>query len=68
VGWLVGIGDRFDEPIRHLQHNAKLLPDGVTCECSAIAELISEVQKAEEAGMEFTDQPVPDPSIVLEEK
>ena len=68
VGWLVGIGDRFDEPIRHLKHNVNLLPEGVTCEFSTVAELISEVQKAEAAGMEFTDEPVPEPSIVLEEK
>jgi hypothetical protein len=61
IGWLVGIGDKIGEAIRHLEHNAKLLPDGATCEFTALAGLIKEIEKAEASGMEFTDQPVPAP-------
>lgn len=66
IGWLVGIGDTMAESIRHLQHNIKLLPDGLCVDDYAIADLLKEVEKAEEAGMEFTEQTVPKPSIVLE--
>lgn len=66
IGWLVGIGDRMGEPIRHLQHNVKLLPDGATCEFMQLASLIQEIEKAEAAGMPFTEQKVPSPEIVLE--
>lgn len=68
VGWLTGIGDLPDEPIRHLQHNIKLLPDGTSCDVKELATLIEEVNKAESAGMNFTKEPMPDPSIVLDEK
>lgn len=63
--WLVGIGDTLPEAIRHLQHNAKQLPDGVSCDTSSLAEVLKEIEAAEEDGMEFTDQPVPPPEIVL---
>jgi hypothetical protein len=65
--WLVGIGDTIDEAIKHLRHNADLLPDGVTCEIASLADLLKEVQGAEEKGMEFTDQPVPEPATILEQ-
>jgi len=65
--WLVGIGDTLEDAISHLQHNIGLLPDGVTCDISPVAELIQEINTAEGMGYEFTDQPVPDPEIVLEE-
>lgn len=67
VGWLIGIGDQMGEAIRHLQHNVKLLPDGATCDFYALADLIREVEAAEEKGMEFTDQPMPEPGEVVEE-
>lgn len=68
IGWLVGIGDKMGEAIRHLQHNAKLLPDGATCEYTALADLIKEIEAAEEAGMVFSDQPIPKPEIVVQDK
>lgn len=68
IGWLVGIGDRPDEAIRHLQHNAELLPDGAHCEYTALADLIRQVNEAEQDGMPFTDAPMPEPEIVIEEK
>lgn len=65
IGWLVGIGDLPDEPITHLLHNIALLPDGVCCDPSPIANLIKEIQSAEEKGMEFTDKSMPEPEIVI---
>lgn len=67
VGWLVGIGDTIAEAIRHLKHNVELLPECATCEFESLADLLSEVQEAEEMGMEFTSQPVPDPETILKD-
>lgn len=67
VGWLIGIGDLMDEPIRHLQHNVKLLPDGACCDLSPIADLLKEAQEAEEKGMTFPGDRIPSPSIILEQ-
>lgn len=66
VGWLVGVGDTMEEAIKHLKHNCGLLPHGVTCDYSALADLLEEVKEAEEKGMEFTDQKVPEPEIVID--
>lgn len=66
VGWLTGIGDSMEEAIKHLKHNIELLPDGASCDATQLCELLEEIQKAEEKGMEFTDQPVPGPESVIE--
>lgn len=66
--WLVGIGDTIEEAIAHLRHNIELLPDGISCDFTSLADLLKEVQAAEEKGMEFTDQPVPEPAVILEDK
>lgn len=63
--WLVGIGDTIAEAISHLKHNAKLLPDGASCEFNSLAELLREVEAAESQGMEFTPQSVPAPETVV---
>lgn len=67
-GWLVGIGDTAEEAIEHLKDNASKLPDGVHCEFSSIADLINEVKSANETVSTFTEEPMPDPSIVLEKE
>lgn len=63
--WLVGIGDTFEEAIKHLKHNIELLPSGAECDCTQLCELLEEVNKAEEQGMEFSNQPIPDPETAL---
>lgn len=64
--WLVGVGDTLPEAIKHLQHNTKQLPDGVSCDCKSLVEVLQEIEQAEESGMEFTDQPVPGPEVVID--
>lgn len=63
--WLVGIGDTAEEAVRHLKHNRDLLPDGVDCDYACLAGLLEEINEAEEKGMEFTEQPVPGPEVVV---
>lgn len=64
--WLIGIGDTMEEAIKHLKHNIELLPDGAGCDATQLCELLSDIQEAEEKGMEFTDQPVPEPEVVID--
>ena len=65
IGWLVGVGDSIKEAIEHLKEHAGLLPDGVTCEHHHLADLIDEVNEADEAGVPFTEDAVPEPEIVV---
>lgn len=67
VGWMVGVGDRIGEALRHLRRNIDLLPEGCCCEYETMADLLKEAIEAEENGMPMTDQPIPDPATVLED-
>lgn len=67
MGWLTGIGDTLGEAIRHLQHNVKLLPDGASCAMDSLVGVLREIGEAEDQGMEFTEQPVPEPETAVEE-
>lgn len=58
--WLVGIGDSIEEAIDHFKENAELLPDGVKANTQGLATLLEEINTAEEMGMEFTNQEVPE--------
>lgn len=65
LGWLVAIGDTIQETIATLKEHAAKLPDGVECDITSLAHLLEEVHEAEAAGMEFTDQTVPEPESVI---
>lgn len=64
-GWLVAIGDTAEEAIESLKEYQAELPSGLECDLMPLADLLKEVQTAEEAGMEFTSQPVPEPETIL---
>ena len=65
IGWLVVTGDTIDEGVNNLLAKVKELPPGLSANVLPIAELLEEIRTAEKAGIEFTDQKVPDPSIVV---
>ena len=65
-GYLVGTGDTIQEAITELQDAVKELPSGMKCEDKSIAELLKELQLAEDKGIEFTDQEIPEPATVIE--
>jgi hypothetical protein len=65
IGWLRATGDTIEEAINRLKELKELLPDGCKCEFQSLAELLKEVHAAQEAGMEFTNQEVPDPAMVI---
>jgi hypothetical protein len=67
VGWLVATGGSIEEAIDELKDRAAQLPDGVECKYHALADLLKEVETAEDAGIKFTDQEVPEPASVIED-
>ena len=43
----------------------KKLPDGVVAHTEGLADVLKEIHEAEEQGIEFTEQTVPEPEIVI---
>lgn len=65
IGWLVGIGDTPQGAIDHLKENVGKLPPGVSCDYFGLIDLLKEVEEAEKAGMEFTEQQMPEPEAIV---
>lgn len=68
AAWLTATGDTIEEAIKTLQEYKADLPDVFECQDKSLADLLVEIQKAEDKGMQFTSESIPSPSIVLEEK
>jgi len=66
VAWLTATGDTIEEAIKTLQEYKSDLPDVFSCEDKSLADLLVEIQKAEEKGIEYPGEK-PEPSIVLED-
>lgn len=67
IGWMVAIGDTPMETVKTMLDQEKKLPDGVSANTESLANLIKEIEKAEEEGIEFTPMKMPKPSIVVEQ-
>jgi hypothetical protein len=67
LGWLVAIGDTPTEVAQKMNEQADQLPDGVEASVEALADILREIVAEEDSGIHFTDQPLPEPEIVLEE-
>jgi hypothetical protein len=66
-GTVLGIGDSIVEAIDHLKENLEAVEgEPITCEVGGFKDLLEQVQEAEEQGVEFTDEEVPEPAIVIE--
>ena len=65
IGWLCATGDMMEEVVETMKGYADELPDGVDADTDALADLISEVKKEQEQGIEFTKQSVPEPETAL---
>lgn len=59
-GWVLGIGDSIEDAINHLKENIEQMPGGVEVRIDSLAELLKEAKKTD-----FTEEPIPEPSIVL---
>ncbi len=67
IGWLVAVGDTPTEVAKTMNAQADLLPDGAEASVEALADVLREIEAEQDAGIEFTDQEIPDPAIVLED-
>lgn len=67
LGYLCATGNTIHEAIENLRVHQSKLPDGVKCEFNSLADLLKEVHSAEDQGLEFTSQPVPEPATIIEE-
>lgn len=66
LGWLVALGDTPSKVFDRIKELADMLPDGLNADVEALASIIQEVETAEEEGVEFTRDKMPEPAIVLE--
>lgn len=64
LGWLTATGSSPSEAILTLAALAKEVPDGVEVHVESIAELINQIDEAQEEGIKFSKD-MPDPGIVV---
>jgi len=67
IGWLVALGNTPRQAIETLKGYAQDLPDGVTAKVESLADVLREIEAAEQEGIEFTDKQLPEPAIVVED-
>jgi hypothetical protein len=68
IGWLVAIGDKPIDTIENMLKMAKELPDGVSANTNSLVDLLKEIRSAEEKGIEFTKEEVPEPEVVIKDE
>jgi hypothetical protein len=67
VGVICGNGDSIEAAVEDLKENFEEFGDEpVSIDLSGFADLVEQIEKAEDVGIEFSDQPVPGPEIVLD--
>lgn len=66
IGWLRATGNTPTEVAEEMNRLADLLPDGADAAVESLADILREIEAEHEQGIKFTDQPLPDPEIVLE--
>jgi len=68
IGTLVGMGDTPEEVLDHLKTLRDALKDEpVSIAIEPIADLFTEIESAEEQGIDFSEHEMPEPATVLEE-
>lgn len=65
VGWLVALGNSPVEAIETLKGYTEALPDGVEAGVESLAQTIKDIESANEQGVTFTDEPLPEPHEVV---
>lgn len=67
IGALVGTGNTLEEAIDNLKATAELLKDqNVSIDVSSLFDTLKEIKTAEEAGIEFSKEETPEPTVALE--
>lgn len=66
VGVMLGLGDTAEEALEHLKDNLELMKDEpIHADVRAFVDLLEKIETAEEQGVHFSDQPLPEASAVL---
>jgi hypothetical protein len=65
VGYLCATGPKLNAAIESLRDLKDKLPDGLKCDFMSLADILKEIGGAEEAGMPFTNQVVPEPEEII---
>lgn len=66
IGWLVAIGDTPQATIESMREKVEMLPEGVSAEFISLADILKEMDTAEEHGVQMSDDALPEPSTVIE--
>lgn len=66
TGWLCVTGDTPTEVARRMNELADALPDGADACVESLADILREIPEEEDAGIKFSDEPLPPPEVVLE--
>jgi hypothetical protein len=66
LGWLVALGETPTEALKEAKRLADLLPDGLNADVEALSDVIKETETMAKEGIEFSDDKMPNPAMVLE--
>lgn len=66
LGWLVALGDTPREVLDRIKELADMLPDGLNADVESLSSIITEIEHMEKEDIPFTEEPVPEPAVVLE--
>jgi len=66
LGWLCAAGDTPRETLDRAKKLCDLLPDGLDGNVEAMANLLKEIETAQEQGIDFTHQELPEPAEAIE--
>lgn len=67
VGMLVGVGNTAQAAISHAQKTADLIKNTPLCvNVDDLMHVLQAIEKEEKAGIEFTEKPMPQPTMVIE--
>ena len=66
IGAVVGIGDSFENAIKHLKENAEAIKNNpIEVDTDSIYYALKEIKTAKGEGVTFTDKPLPNPAVAL---
>ncbi len=65
IGWIRANGNTIEETLKALYEKVELLPECVEVDTDAFVDLLGELKEAEEQGIEFTEQKLPEPEAAL---
>lgn len=67
IGWLVTGGASIQAAIEAMHELVEELPPGLTAGTDSLFDLLKQIKAGEEAGIEFSDQSVPEPVVAMDQ-